>query len=96
MMFSIAHTKSEWLHHETRPDGRLEKNLFGENRHLVPEYPIFLSSNTLSCRIDFSDPTILDVNNRTFNPDYDVERYDFKNEWSTCLASHPICTLDLS
>ncbi|KAJ9221105.1 CAZyme family AA1 [Paecilomyces variotii] len=31
--------------------------------------------------LDFADPTLLDVNNRTFNPDYDVEKYDFDNEW---------------
>ncbi|KAL1847322.1 hypothetical protein Plec18170_008670 [Paecilomyces lecythidis] len=31
--------------------------------------------------LDFADPTLLDVHNRTFNPDYDVEKYDFDNEW---------------
>lgn len=33
-------------------------------------------------RLNFSDPTLLSLGNRTFNPDYDVFEYDYVNEWS--------------
>ncbi|KAL1966153.1 hypothetical protein VTN77DRAFT_4705 [Rasamsonia byssochlamydoides] len=44
----------------------------GARRWTIGERPLFLN---------FSDPTLLSLGNKTFNPDYDVYKYDYENKW---------------
>ncbi|KAL2012820.1 hypothetical protein VTN00DRAFT_345 [Thermoascus crustaceus] len=45
--------------------------------------------------LNFSDPTLLSLGNRTFNPDYDVYEYDYVNEWIYIVIIGNNKTIDL-
>lgn len=45
------------------------------------------------CSLNFSDPTLLSLDNKTFDPDYDVYRYNYDNKWGKPAASLSVPTL---